>query len=306
MKTLMRCGALCLFCVFLVLSCSDPVGDGGDADADRPAIPEPAAYSGMVPAMSAKLIVQTVPLSDYSPVVIGATPRYGCDVNVRRSDIDLRYYNHYAADTLYTAWAPGDTIGIKAERKELLVDGEPVIGQMFLCYCQSSPPQPGPYWYAWSSKPLTSQPYLQLVRYWVRVGDVERYSGNTSKTTTRSTTRGTTETSASEFSRTLGIETTISGSWYVDLELKVKAEFSWKESHETSIMHEETFGESFTIACPENKNLVYCVWQLIEEYRIVDENGDFFTDPDFLFDDAYHSTICPTRELVPMTTYFGN
>ena len=62
----------------------------------------------------------------------------------------------------------------------------------------------------------------------------------------------------------------------------------------------------YTISCPENKNIVYCVWQLIEEYRVVGSDSDFFTDPNYLFDNTYNYTVCPTAELVPMTTYFDN
>ena len=71
-------------------------------------------------------------------------------------------------------------------------------------------------------------------------------------------------------------------------------------------MREEAFQESFTISCPVDRNIVYCVWQLVEEYRIVGDNGGLFVDQNFLFDNKYHSTLLPTRELVPMTTYFKN
>ncbi len=154
-------------------------------------------------------------------------------------------------------------------------------------------------------KPLSNKPYLQLVRYWVRVGDVERYSGNTSKTVTKSTTLGITEKSASSFSKTLGIETTVAGSaMYVDLELKIKAEFTWTQSHETSIRKEQQLIETFTISCPEDKNIVYCVWQLYEEYRVVGADGELFTDPNYVFDHTDHTAVFPTREMAPLTTYF--
>ncbi|MHB9028877.1 MAG: hypothetical protein ACYC9O_08920 [Candidatus Latescibacterota bacterium] len=306
MKTLLRIIALGLVCILFGCSDDNPVNDDSRNTPDRPSIPEPSSYAGAVPASSEKIIVETAPLSDYTPFVIGAAPKWDSgQITVRRVDINLKYYNHYFAGTLYKAWAPGDTIGIKADRKDLVVNGEIVTDAHFLCFLQSIPRQKDPYWYVWTGLPLSNKPYLQLIRYWVRIGDVERYSSGTSKTTTRTTTRGTTETSAKEFSKTLGIESTVSGNAvYVDLELKIKTEFTWTESQETSIMKEETFQESFTITPPDDRNIVYCVWQLYEEYRVVGTDGEIFTDPNFIFDNKYHATVFPTRELVPMTTYF--
>lgn len=97
------------------------------------------------------------------------------------------------------------------------------------------------------------------------------------------------------------------GSWFIDFSVTVKTEFSWTQSQEISITEEETLEESFTITCPENKNLVYCVWQLIDEYSIVDSTGtEIFTAVKFVFDDEVLMSSIPTEDLVPMTTYFDN
>ncbi|MBN1290828.1 MAG: hypothetical protein JXB48_03235 [Candidatus Latescibacteria bacterium] len=303
MKTRISIFAFGLFCILIGCSGDNSVNDDQHSINARPSVPEPKSYAGMVPAKSDELIVETVPLSDYSPFVIGATLKDG----YKGSYIDSgggSYSFEYFADQLYTemVWGFSPKAGIRTDRYNLLKNDKVINNPMidFMSWDLND------WWLQLPCKPLSNKPYLQLVRFWKRIGDVERYSGSTSKTTTRSTTHGTTETSASEFSKTLGIEASVSGSWYVDFEVKVKTEFSWTESHETSIMQEETFEESFTISCPENRNIVYCVWQLIEEYRIVGADGKLFIDPNFLFDDTYHVAICPTRELVPMTTYFNN
>jgi hypothetical protein len=274
------------------MSCSDDKSMNNTDDPvnrDRPPIPEPTYYSGPVPLKSVEMEIETVPLSDYSPWITcaaSANPAAG-----------------YVPDSLYcTAGTGADSLGIYSHRT-LLLNSDTAVAAPIVGFFQGGNGNP---WNWCTGKPLSNQPYLQLVRYWVRIGDVERYAGSTSKTTTRTTTRGTTETSASEFTKTLGIEASVSGSWFVDFEVKVKTEFSWSESHETSIMQEESYEESFTISSPENKNIVYCVWQLVEEYRIVGVDGGEFTDPNYDFDPDYESAACPTSELVPITTFFDN
>lgn len=65
----------------------------------------------------------------------------------------------------------------------------------------------------------------------------------------------------------------------------------------------ETVNETFTISCPDNKNIVYCVWQLIDEFRIIGVDGEEFTDPYYKFTPGSHLAVCPTPEYVPMTTF---
>ncbi len=291
MKNLFVIFAICMLLV--VSSCSDDntAVNTVQEEIERPPIPEPTYYAGPVPLKSVELIIEAVPLSDFSPIVTGASsPTPPTDYGYV---VDSVYGTHGVASTEF---------GIYKHRIKLCIDSKVVDTPNVGFYIGGN----GNPWVWTNCYPLSNQPYLQLVRYWVRVGAVERYSGSTSKTTTRSTTRGTTETSASEFTKTLGIETSVSGSWFVDFEVKVKTEFSWSESHETSISEEETYEESFTISSPENQNIVYCVWQLVEEYRVVGTDGELFTDPNYLFDDESNSIICPTNETVPMTTYFDN
>lgn len=290
MKSILRCLLIGLVCLFIGCSDDDNPVDNSDPVVDRPLIPEPTYYAGPVPTKSVEMVLETASLSDYSPWVSGAkswTPPAG-----------------YVPDSIYETYTgvyPHD-VGIYSHRYALLID-DVVVDTPSIGFFIGGIGNP---WVWAPSYPISNQPYLQLVQYWVRIGDVERYSGNTSTTTTRTTTRGTTETSASEFTKTLGIEASISGSWFVDFEVKVKTEFSWSESHETSIMQEESLSESFTIDCPTDKNIVYCVWQLVKEYRIVGTDGNFFTDSSYFFDNNFNSAMCPTSELVPMTTYFAH
>ena len=278
--------------LFGLIVCSDDNGTNPpDEERDRPPIPEPTYYAGPVPTKSVEMVIETVTLGDYMPRVICAsspTPPEGYG---------------YVPDSVYCSMDQSATHAVYPTRVLLMADDTVVTAPEMGFFIGGNG---NPWDFYVPCNPLESQPYLQVVRYWVRVGDVERYAGGTTTTITRTTTRGTTETSASEFTKTLGIEASISGSWFVDFEVKIKTEFSWSESHETSIMQEESYEESFSIAAPEAKNIVYCVWQLVEEYRIVGLNGGDFTDPHYEFDPAYHTAACPTSELVPVTTYFEN
>ena len=160
--------------------------------------------------------------------------------------------------------------------------------------------------YGMASRPLLSAPYLQHVRYWVRLSLVERYSGSTSVTVTRSTTRGMERTEAEEFGMSIGMEATASGGFFVEFSVTLRTEFSYSSSTSLTVSEEETLEESFTITCPDNQNIVYCVWQLVDEFRIVGIDGFEFTDPHYRFTAGSRLAVCPTPEFVPMTTYFEN
>ncbi len=89
MKMLLSIFALGLVCTFAGCS-NNPVNDNLKDASDRPPVPEPTSYTGMVPATSVKMVVQTAPLSDYSPFVIGASSSYPPP--------------GYVADSLYMAY----------------------------------------------------------------------------------------------------------------------------------------------------------------------------------------------------------
>ena len=279
-----------LFCLVLVFA----AGCGDDAVTpeelkeilERPPIPEPTYYSGPVPDKSMELVVKTVRLSNYvaSADSIHPPPRW-CGSG---GDFECMFYPTF----------PGPN-------RIKLVEGDTIItGENSLMTDVTYIPNIGTGGMA--CLPLSSAPYLQHIRYWVRLGIVERYSGSTSVTVTRSTTRGMERTEAEEFGMSIGMEATASGGFFVDFSVTLRTEFSYSSSTSLTVSEEETVEESFTITCPDNKNIVYCVWQLVNEFRIIGVDGEPFADPWFRFTDGSHIAACPEPEFVPMTTYFNN
>ena len=154
----------------LITGCSDETTlepEAEDELRDRPAIPEPTYYSGPVPEKSMELIVKTVELSNY----------IAC----------------YDSLKIRPSWCGGDfpcymvpaCLDLGPTRIKL-VDSDTTVT------CMDSLLTPaGASWHdpAWCGEicanPLSSTPYLQHVRYWVRLGVGERDSGLTENTVTR-------------------------------------------------------------------------------------------------------------------------
>jgi hypothetical protein len=88
--------------------------------------------------------------------------------------------------------------------------------------------------------------------------------------------------------------------------MTLRTEFSYSSSTSLTVSEEETVEESFTIACPDNMNIVYCVWQLVDEFRIIGADGELFTDPNYRFTSGTNIAVVPAPEFVPVTTYFAN
>jgi len=279
-----------LFCLVLVFA----AGCGDDAVTpeelkeilERPPIPEPTYYSGPVPDKSMELVVKTVRLSNYVASADSIYPPPGwCSSG---GDFECQFYPTF----------PGPNRIKLVEGDTIITDwGSLMTDVTYLPYTTTGD---------MACLPLSSAPYLQHIRYWVRLGIVERYSGSTSVTVTRSTTRGMERTEAEEFGMSIGMEATASGGFFVDFSVTLRTEFSYSSSTSLTVSEEETVEESFTIACPDNQNIVYCVWQLVDEFRIIGVDGEPFADPWFRFTDGSHLAVCPEPEFVPMTTYFSN
>ncbi len=279
-----------LFCLVLLLA----VGCGDDAVApeeqveilDRPPIPEPTYYSGPVPEKSMELVVKTVRLSNYVASADSVYPPPGwCSEG---GDLECMFYPTFPGPNRIKL-VEGDTIITDQDSLQTDVTYIPYTGTGYM-----------------ACRPLSSAPYLQHIRYWVRLGDVERYSGSTTVTVTRSTTRGMERTEAEEFGLSIGMEATASGGLFVEFSVTLRTEFSYSSSTSLTVSEEETVEESFTVACPDNQNIVYCVWQLVNEFKIIGVDGEPFTDPWFRFTAGSHLAVCPEPEFVPMTTYFNN
>ncbi|MBN1884279.1 MAG: hypothetical protein JW876_01985 [Candidatus Krumholzibacteriota bacterium] len=279
-------------CIMLVVAagCSDDdtVGPAPEEALDRPPIPEPTYYAGPVPEKSMELVVKTVKLSTYIASVDSVWPSPGWCCDGPGCDFQCRFSATY----------PGPN-------RMKLVEGDTIVTAYDSLFTNIYYTYPSSYG-VMNCNQLSASPYIQHVRYWVRLGSVERYSGSTSVTVTRSTTRGVETTKAEEFGRTIGMSATVSGGLFVNFSATLSAEFSYSSSTSITVSEEETVEESFTIACPDNKNIVYCVWQLVDDFRIFGPGGEPYEDPNYRFTPGTHRAVCPTAEFVPMTTYFDN
>ena len=250
---------------------------------DRPPIPEPTYYAGPVPDKSMEMVVASVELSNFVAAEDSIWSPWCCEEP--GCDFSCKFYPTYPGGNRIRLVANNAIVTNEDSLKTDVYYGPSSTGEML-------------------STALSSRPYLEHVRYWRRIGIVERYSGSTSVTVTRSTTKGVQRTEAEEFGTSIGMEATASGGFFVDFSVTLRTELSYSSSTELSVSEEETVEESFTISCPENKNIVYCVWQLVDEFRIIGLDGKPFTDPYCGFRESSLQTVCPSSDFVPVTTYF--
>lgn len=173
-------------------------------------------------------------------------------------------------------------------------------------------PTPAPTYNNESSQPLVNTPYLQLVRYWRRLGAVQRYSGATTTSTTRSVTRGSSSTETSSFGFTLGVSTTVSAdALFASTSVTLSAEFSAEFENEVTVSESVTEEETFEVTSGQDENIVFTVWQLVEEYRIVAEGpGNTwipYEDPGYTFLEADLEPLpAPTDETRKYSWSFQN
>jgi hypothetical protein len=134
--------------------------------------------------------------------------------------------------------------------------------------------------------PLESSPRLQLIRFYKPLTCWRLPAG-------ASTAIGVTysnswdETKYVEFSLTVGY-----GGELFSSELTSTFHSSWSYSGST------TESETLSYTAPEDKNVLYVVWQLHEEYRLINDEGSIFTDPNYQFRSMEVVTI-PTDHIVP-------
>ena len=265
-------GTVVLFGILLMGGC-DLLG-GIFKSSDRPPIPEPTSYIGEVPLESEHLIVATLPLSDFTPIVAIVK-----DAN-------------------------GNQVATPAERMTLVED------TVLL---------PSPDYTGGEGGQLSSTPQIQLIRYWVRLGSVQRYPGGTTTEVERSVTKGTESSEAISFGGSIGASVEVSGdALFASVSVKVSTEFSYNNTETSTISQSETTTQTFTVELEPDMNLVYCVWQLVEEYRIVDPDQEVddvtgeeswvtYSDERYVFaDGTLDPMIVFTSEIVPETTLFKN
>jgi hypothetical protein len=172
-------------------------------------------------------------------------------------------------------------------------------------------PSPDPTFDSVDTLPLENMPQLQLVRYWQRLGPVRRYSGATTTTVEQEVTRGTKSTTSLGFGFTIGVETTVGvDAILAKTSLTVKAEFSGEFETEYEITESTTETETYEVSAEQEQNLVFVVWQLVEEYRIVIQDGSTwvtYTDPHYEFlDTDLAPLVVPADDIRKISYPFPN
>ena len=284
MAAVLAAGLLC------VAGCGGDDGVSPPPAPTVPEIPQPAFYGDPdVPTRSEELVVATCRPSEFWPIVEAARfpdPGYGLE-----------------PDTLYSLVLSGANANTAGIRRYPLIHDDAVVTapsiSIQVAHDGGYPVVP------LRGYPVDDWPTLQDVRYCVRLADVEYYAGGIEISVERSVTTGMSETTAESFSKTLGIEASVSGSWFVDFSVTVSTEFQWTESSETTYGAATTETTSFTIGHEADKNVGYAVWTLVEEFRFVDDAGEPFTDWAYAFaPDSIASATHRTPTTVPVSTYF--
>jgi len=121
---------------------------------------------------------------------------------------------------------------------------------------------------------LGARPRLLHSRYWRRL-EQNTLSPGTSYTLTKEVTYGvsSTHTESTEFSRTLGVDVTVGGSWNA-FSASVTASYeetsTWSEVNSVTITEEVTESRQFTVEAPLTGARVYVLWQLVDKFAYVD------------------------------------
>jgi len=143
---------------------------------------------------------------------------------------------------------------------------------------------------------LESKPVIQMVRYWVPV-NVKRIPAGTKLTTSTSITHGFDAGFTYSLSITTGV-TVNSGIFSFNQQMQETFGFSFNYNYQ------KTVTETKEVLAPDDKNTVFVVWQLVEEFRVVDEEGKLFTDPHYDFKSMLIATI-PTETIVEQAHQFS-
>lgn len=134
--------------------------------------------------------------------------------------------------------------------------------------------------------PLQSTPYIQLERYWELCGteSVRSMGPNRSETVTVQTTVGATEETTNSFGATIGISVEVGGKIkIIDVSTSINTEFSYEYTRAEQNTYEKTVTKTTTISTGDNEHVILALWRLVNEIRIVDENGNDFYDPNYTF-----------------------
>jgi hypothetical protein len=293
-----------LFCLGLCTSLAVS-GCGDDEETTKtswvPDIPKPTNYLDMdVPLESERLYGGEIVLKDFSPITLGAIPLSCNDLQDPFPACIICFPEKYGNyDSEY-------------RRIVLVEDGKIVDNPMSQRVWGCSD---------WKNEhdaqiqlhPITERPHLRWYRYWTRKPDqCWRISEGSSHWKEWEHQYSYSVTDATSFSKTLNVSASI-GAEFKALSATLSAGYSETSgySHSISVTQVDIITEGVDAKCPMGKNMVFCVWELVDEFDFVDSEGeDFFQYPKSEKNPYYYwpfdssKRIVPHQEIVTDSTYF--
>lgn len=121
---------------------------------------------------------------------------------------------------------------------------------------------------------MSGRPRLLHTRHWRRL-EQNRLDPGTSFTLVKTISWGTstTDTHSSEFSTTMGIETTAGGGWgpfSASVTASYEQTTTETEIHSVTFSNEESEERTYDVTAPATGTRVYVLWQLVDEFSLVD------------------------------------
>lgn len=206
----------------------------------RPSVPVPSCYSCHVPNTSSILVLETKPLT------LSFTPEV--DQVVLQGSTTLTNVSAIgAANIPYAPVVLTDSSGT--------IISNPTLGAPF------NLTGPGP-----AVHPIETQPEIQIVDFWQKLGQTQRYPNGTTTSFTVSETTGTTTTATNSMSVTVGASATAGLDGF---SATITSQFSDTWTNSVELSNSQTNSETFTASPAPGTSLVYNVWQLVYEIRIV-------------------------------------
>ncbi|MCB0638464.1 MAG: hypothetical protein KDC54_17665, partial [Lewinella sp.] len=145
--------------------------------------------------------------------------------------------------------------------------------------------------------PLSSTPYLQMIKYW-RLLDTEPIAAGMTRELEVSQSYGLSYSMAYQLSIMVGAEASGDPLGIFSFKTEITSTFS------TSVTYTEQQSKTVTFTQgPYDTNVRVNTWQEVHEFRIVDENGRLFTDPNYEFKSMTVGVI-GTENIVTAVDFF--
>ena len=156
------------------------------------------------------------------------------------------------------------------------------------------------YYVAASSAPsLTNPVHMMRERFWERVlvDDTKsvRVDPGFQKSVSYTRTNGTSYENSYAFARSIEGEASISP---FDVGIKATGSLSETWSSSVTVTEQEDLSVTHTVTGIDGKTIIFSVWQSVERYSFVDEDGNPYTDPNYTFDDLGNLEIRGDHEIL--------